>query len=263
MSLFYNYNKPGPGVSKNGPQKNRFFLFFELYFRKFWKLCQLNIIYFVFCLPIITIGPATAAYTYILRNFAREEHAFVWWDFKDAFKSNFKQGFVTGLIELVLTFTFIININFYRQILNAENVPTYILVMMGAMIIIYLFLMFMRPYVYLMIVTIQLPLKHIFKNAFIFTILGFFRNLFSFIGKLLSLFFITLLSVIILGPIVDLVPSIVIGNLLFLPFITLSLLGFISVYNAYPIIKKYLIDVQKTDDDDNTETIFSDELIDE
>ena len=33
-----NYNKPGAGVRKNAPQKKEFVLFFEIYFRKFWKL---------------------------------------------------------------------------------------------------------------------------------------------------------------------------------------------------------------------------------
>ena len=34
--------KEGPGVSKDAPEKKRFFLFFELYFRKFWKMIELN-----------------------------------------------------------------------------------------------------------------------------------------------------------------------------------------------------------------------------
>ena len=64
----FDYSKPGKGVDKNGPQKKRFFHFFELYFRKFWKLITLNMLYVLFCIPIVTIGPATAAMTYILKN---------------------------------------------------------------------------------------------------------------------------------------------------------------------------------------------------
>ena len=41
MGLFTpNYTKEGPGVEKNAPQKKRFFVFFEIYFRKFWKMLQ-------------------------------------------------------------------------------------------------------------------------------------------------------------------------------------------------------------------------------
>ena len=88
MGLFNNYLKEGKGVSKeqNTP---RLILFFQIYFRKFWNLISLNLLYIAFCIPIITIGPATAAMTKILRNYAREEHAFLWGDFLETFKKNF------------------------------------------------------------------------------------------------------------------------------------------------------------------------------
>ena len=38
MSIFNRYLKEGPGVEKDAPQKHRFFLFFELFGRKFTKL---------------------------------------------------------------------------------------------------------------------------------------------------------------------------------------------------------------------------------
>jgi len=41
----FDYSKVGPGVDKNGPQKNRLIVFFEIYLRKFWKICLLNILY--------------------------------------------------------------------------------------------------------------------------------------------------------------------------------------------------------------------------
>ena len=64
----FNYSKPGPGVDKDGPQKKRFFYFFELFGRKFWKLIELNLLYLVCCIPIVTIGPATCGLVYILQG---------------------------------------------------------------------------------------------------------------------------------------------------------------------------------------------------
>ena len=106
MSLFgglFNYSKPGPGVDKDGPKKKRFFYFFELYGRKFWKLLELNLPYVLCCIPIVTIGPATCGLVYILRNFANEKPVFMVSDFFDAFKSNFKQGFVLGILDILST----------------------------------------------------------------------------------------------------------------------------------------------------------------
>lgn len=53
MGLFNGYLKEGPGVEKDAPEKHRFFLFFELFGRKFSKLILLNIMYFVTLVPLI------------------------------------------------------------------------------------------------------------------------------------------------------------------------------------------------------------------
>lgn len=49
------YAKPGPGVDKEAPKKKGIFLYFEIFTRKFWKLIQVNLLYFLTSLPIIAI----------------------------------------------------------------------------------------------------------------------------------------------------------------------------------------------------------------
>ena len=80
MGLFNSYTKEGKGIDKKPDNRLRIVVFFDIYIRKFWNLILLNILYLLFCIPIVTIGPATAAMTKILRNYAREEHAFIWSD---------------------------------------------------------------------------------------------------------------------------------------------------------------------------------------
>lgn len=56
MGLFsFNYAKPGPGVDKDAPKKKGIFLYFELLGRKFFKLCQVNMLYFLFSIPYIVL----------------------------------------------------------------------------------------------------------------------------------------------------------------------------------------------------------------
>ena len=57
--------------------------------------------------PAIAItGPFQAGMAYVTRNWARDEHAFVWSDFKDALIGNWKQSlvisFITGLVPLIV-----------------------------------------------------------------------------------------------------------------------------------------------------------------
>lgn len=56
MGLFNsNYNKPGPGVDKNAVPKKGLNLFYEIYFRKFWDIIKLNMLYLVTILPCFFI----------------------------------------------------------------------------------------------------------------------------------------------------------------------------------------------------------------
>lgn len=56
MGIFNsNYSKPGPGVYKDTPKKKGLSLFYELFFRKFWKLIQLNLLYILTLIPTFAI----------------------------------------------------------------------------------------------------------------------------------------------------------------------------------------------------------------
>lgn len=56
MGIFNrNYSKPGPGISKNAPKKKGLNLFYEILFRKFWKIIQLNIMYIVTLIPTFAV----------------------------------------------------------------------------------------------------------------------------------------------------------------------------------------------------------------
>lgn len=62
----------------------------------------LSIMWLLCCLPVITIGPATAAMYYVALKWARKEDIKISAAFFDAFKKNFKQGVALNLIFLVV-----------------------------------------------------------------------------------------------------------------------------------------------------------------
>ncbi len=224
MGLFNNYMKEGKGVGKE-EKTPRFLLFFQIFFRKFWNLVMLNMLYVLFCIPIVTIGPATAGMTKILRNYAREEHAFVWGDFIETFKKNFKQSFLFSLLDLfVLTFLTL-------DLLSIQNVTNQVLstVSMAAILFSLTIWIFMRYYIYTMMITFRLTFRQLLKNAFIFCWAGFFRNLFlTAIIALITLLAVWYLGIIYLG--------------FFLLIIYFSLCGFLINFMTYPLIKKHMID---------------------
>ena len=137
-----NYDKPGPGVSKDEPQKNAFLRFWEIYFRKFFSLSKVNMLFAIptiICLVLITfiqsilpngpfsfltnyllvlIFPFLGGLTYVCRNYAREEHAFIFSDFVDAVKANWKQFLGNGFISVTLYTLLYIAINYYQSQLS-------------------------------------------------------------------------------------------------------------------------------------------------
>ncbi|MBQ2755605.1 MAG: YesL family protein [Oscillospiraceae bacterium] len=241
MGIFGN-SKESAGVRKNGAEKKRIFLGLEIYFRKFWKLCLLNLIYILFCLPVITIGPATAGVTYVLRNFSREQPGFLWYDFWSAFKSNFKQSFVMGIINIIVYGAGAFGA--YIYFLRIEENRAFLVLFIASLLLLVLYSIF-NYYTYLVMVTVELKLSAILKNSFIFTVLGIKDNFFAwlinaaFIFLELMFFPITLLVILPIGFITPL---------------------FVKTFAAYPTVKKYCIDPMTPEDDE--EKIFSDELLD-
>ncbi len=183
---FFNPSKPGPGVSKNAPKKKRFFLFWELYFRKFFKLIQANLLFILFSLPVVTVGLAEAGLTYITRNYVREKHAFLWGDFVDTIKKNWKQALPIGFINLAALGILAFDVYFYLNV-QTQSTTTQVLMCAFAMLL-FLVCAFMRYYIPLMIITFKLSWKQLYKNALIFSFVAIFRNLL--ITAVLAIFYV-------------------------------------------------------------------------
>lgn len=193
------------------------------------------------CIPMVTVGPAQAGFTYILRNYAREEHAFIWGDFKDAAKSNFKQSLIVSAINFVFTFLTLFSIRAYWILLDAGQIPAVPgTIGFAVMIVILLIFACMNIYIYQIMVTFDLTLKQLYINSLIFAVIKFLPN----VGILLLssfLIFLTFGLVISFSPLIGLV---------FYIFITTSFIGFLINFYAYPKLKKYMLSRVEEDDED-------------
>ena len=99
---FMNYQKEGPGIQKDGPKKKTFIVFFETFFRNFWKFTTINLVYCLISLPIISNGFARVGLTHVARNTARDKHSFGFSDFFETIKKNFKHSLLAGIINAII-----------------------------------------------------------------------------------------------------------------------------------------------------------------
>ena len=160
MGLF-NFDKPGPGISKDAPRKKGIFLYFELLGRKFSKLMCVNMLYFLFSIPMMLLyfgaflfviptalniafgtldmsqsdmimfylllslfmtlictitlgtGPASASMAYVMREYSKEQHVWLWHNFIKKMKENLKKEIAICVIDLLFVCSSTIAFAFY------------------------------------------------------------------------------------------------------------------------------------------------------
>lgn len=76
----------------------------------------LNLLWFICCIPIITVGPASCGMYSVLLKLARKEQTSTIKDFFRAFKENIKAGLVIGVLVLVLVLVTIVDASFAANI---------------------------------------------------------------------------------------------------------------------------------------------------
>ena len=118
------------------------------------------LIWLIPCLAIT--GPFTAGLSYVTRNWARDEHAFIWTDFKDAMKANWRQSLILSVITSVLPLIVYIGWKFYGQMArqNVIMVIPQVLIILVA-IIWAISITYMHP----LAVTYELKMKDLIRNG--------------------------------------------------------------------------------------------------
>ena len=73
-----------------------------VFLSKMADLLILNLITFVCCIPVVTIGASLTAMSYVTLKMVRDEECYIVKDFFKSFKQNFKQATIIWLIILVV-----------------------------------------------------------------------------------------------------------------------------------------------------------------
>ena len=261
--LGIDYEKPGKGVPEDGSKEGSFIRFFKILKRKFWAMIRVNLMHVVCSLPafaisafilsymyksfsasdveydlalrifvgfvmvsmqIVTFGPLHAGFVYVLRNYAREENAFVWSDFFKGVKENWKRASIVTLIDLAVVFLVSFMYMFYST--SAAEIGVVSVIFKVVLIAFGAIYAMMHIYIYPMMVTLDLTVKQLYSNAFRFALAKYLPNLGIII--VIAAFSLLLFVNVILGIFI----IIIVGY---------SLTGFVSTFYAYNAIDKYII----------------------
>lgn len=269
---FFDYAKPGKGISKEDVNKKGLSLYFDIFLRKIWKIITLNLIYILFSLPAIIIawvmsieavsrlaaiaqidltqdiisgvvllgafiavifmlltgsGPASAGMTYVLRRYVNDSHSWVWSDFLDNFKSNFRQGILVYVINVIVSVFLTVSVVFYTYVMKGAAS-----VVLRTFILIFAALFAMcQMYTYQLMVSFELKLKDIYKNSFILLMAKLPWNI---LAAVVSVFLIYAVSSIAIS--VPIAAVVIVGTLFY------SVVTYTQIFMTNNIIKKYILE---------------------
>ena len=194
--------------------------------------------------PVFSAGPFRAGLTYITMSFVKREPVFLWSDFMSKSRANMKLGIKVMIIQGLLGIWDMVLIAFYLACAGKNTnmsglMPDLLLfICAGITAFFTAFLLAMSMYIYPMIVTFNINLRQLYKNAMIFALIKWLPNL----GILILTAAAVILPLLLINGyfsfIVTLLCYAVIGQ---------AFISFLHNFYVYPTIKKYMIDNPKAD----------------
>ncbi len=188
----------------------------------------LKIIYALCMFSFFGSGPVSAVYAHVIRCFTNRMPVWVINDGKDIFKANFKQSMVLVIIDIIVIFLVPTAIKLYYSLyMQTQNTLVYIAII--ALSIFFAIYGWMHFYIYQLMTTFELKLRHLFKNSLLLTLGSIPLNLvFTIIsaGIIFILFnFLTLITALLVMCIIA-------------PILTRMPIEFSAVNRIRPIVKK-------------------------
>ena len=212
-----------------------------------YQLYYLIVIFSVMFLmgtTLICFGPFHAGFSQVYRNLYRETGLFYFSDFKEGMKSNLKQSLGAMFISLIVTALTLTGIGFYGA--SGSRLGTAVSVFF---IVIFCVFIMVQNMVWQMIVSVDLPLKKIYRNAILFVLLKF--------GPCLGLIGISFLLLVLI-PFLLLFAATFVAYAVVIFFYLTFVLSFIQYMNAYAtgvFIKQYIGSPNEYADDDPADDI--------
>ena len=154
---------------------NAFFRFMG----KLFDVVALNLVFIIVCIPLVTIGPAISALYYASVKSIRRDRSYPIKEFFKAFKRDFKQSFIVGLILVLASVIIYVDIRFVMDFIkNGFTAMCYVYLVIGMVI------SFISVYIFPLISRFSLKISGLFRLSFYLAI----RHLLTTIVSIILLF---------------------------------------------------------------------------
>ena len=149
-----------------------------------WDILKLNFMWIIFCIPIVTIGGSTIAAFSVLLRMSEDQEGNVIKDFWKAFKENWKQGILIGLLPPICFEAVFLDFQLYNAVENGG---------LGILIV-----GCFSAYIFIFCLIYVFPLLARYDNTVINSIKNSFRIGMKFFGRTFLLLVIIAVEVLII-----------------------------------------------------------------
>lgn len=149
-----------------------------------WDILKLNFMWMIFCIPIVTIGGSTIAAFSVLLRMSEDQEGNVIKDFWKAFKENWKQGILIGLLPPICFEAVFLDFQLYNAVENGG---------LGILIV-----GCFSAYIFIFCLIYVFPLLARYDNTVINSIKNSFRIGMKFFGRTFLLLVIIAVEVLII-----------------------------------------------------------------
>ena len=168
----------------------------------FWQrmndLADIILLWLLCCLPIVTMGPGTAAIYYVMIKKVRgDDGEGIWRLFVRSFRRNFKQGLIVGLLMTALIVLLYVDIQFYAQAQGMLRPLFGSLTVVGGAVVLLLL-----PYLVGQMAQFENTIRRYFINSLFFMIRHFWSTL-----KMAAVSALGIAAVWLMPPLILLVPG--------------------------------------------------------
>lgn len=211
-------------------------IFGGIIFAVTWALGSIDI--FICTLMVPFLMPFMVGMAYVFKNmiFGECEHPVR--AYLKGIKGNLKQSIFYGLLMYVVVGGLWLSFSAYRSWLTEGSWVWVLFILSVILAVIVLFMSFHIP---IMIVTLELKLTDIYKNALIFVFAGIGGNIKTLLSLLLVMSVLGMLVLMSAG--IAPIAGMIVAAVLFV-FVGFIMCGYIISFNAYPTTKRLAIDAK-------------------
>ncbi|MFU0827833.1 MAG: DUF624 domain-containing protein [Lachnoclostridium sp.] len=132
---------------------------------KFVDLIVISLVWLICCIPIFTIGPATASLYYAVVKVIRRDRGYLVREFFRSFKMNFKVGTISGILLTLLYFILFFDRKFAAALEDNQRV-----IMLSIFNVMLLMLFCTTLYIFPVLSRFSVGVKQLFKTSFFIAI---------------------------------------------------------------------------------------------